>query len=125
MGNAKLWVFAALSAFLLAGCGVNPQTQLDRYTSVYVNIGERAVELREPCVLVGPEDPGCVLDDAAYAKFRIIQTTVDGYIKAAEAQIELGEEDNARFYLKNIAGSLIALADRVGMSASETAEELE
>lgn len=109
-----LSLFAILT---LSGCALfsgSPQAQWDRQTLVYSALAERVIELREPCVLIGADDPGCVLNDAAYSKVRIVQTTADGYLKAAEIQIAAGDNGKAKFYLSSAAGALLALSDQLG-----------
>lgn len=117
--------FATIAALSLTGCALfsgSPQGQWDRQTLVYTNLAERVVELREPCVTQGPTHPDCVLDDSKYAKVRIIQTTADGYLKAAELQIAAGEEGKAKFYLSSAAGALLALADQLGVPSPKIEE---
>lgn len=119
-------LFAILCASLaLSACSLfsgSPQAQWDRQQAFYNVAAEAAIELREPCVLIGPDDPGCVLDDEKYAKTRVLLSTADGYLKAADVQIQAGEESKARFYIKSAAGALIAIADQVNMQAPEMEE---
>lgn len=115
------FIAVVFAAIILSGCtlfglgGESPQATWDKQTAVYNVVAERLVEAREPCVLIGPSAPGCLLDDAAYAKARVIQTTADGYLKAAELQIASGDSTQARFYLSSAAGALLALSDQLGM----------
>lgn len=112
-------MISILAALALAGCALrrDQQSQWDRQTAFYNIAAETIIRLREPCVVVGPEDPGCILNDAKYSKVRIFQTTADGYLKAAELQLKAGDQSKASFYLKSSAGALLALGDQIGLPA--------
>ena len=110
-------LFAAVFALItLAACATAPQDEWSRQQGVYNDLVDTAIDLRRPCVEIGPEADGCVINDEVYQKVEHFRVAADGYLKAADAQIELGEDDEARRYLASAWGALAALAANLGIA---------
>lgn len=105
-----------IAALTLSGCallGIGSGDLRDEWAkqqSVYNALLETAIAGRRPCVEIGPEDPGCLINDETYKKIDTLRVTADGYLKAADAQLTAGDSSKAKFYLTSSAGAISAIA---------------
>jgi hypothetical protein len=104
-----------LSACALFGIGSGDlRDDWNKQQSVYNALLETAVSGRRPCIDIGPDAAGCLINDETYRKVEILRAAADGYLKAADAQLALGESSKAKFYLSSSAGALSAIAVHLG-----------
>lgn len=67
MRRALFAAFGALViAAVIAGCATDPDLRWAQAQQAYNSAGALFNDLRRPCVDIGPDDPGCIIDDEAY-----------------------------------------------------------
>lgn len=97
MRAAFLFVPALALAGFLAACAADPDLRWAQAQQAYNSAGALFNDLRRPCVDIGPDDPGCIIDDEAYL-------VLDPILDQARAALDRYEETGSVDWLDVAAG---------------------
>lgn len=80
------WASPALLAaalFFVVACASSPDVRWAQAQVAYNSTLATMIDLRRPCVDIGPEDPGCIIDDDEYGPIeagrRLARMALDDY----------------------------------------------
>lgn len=107
------FLFGIFAAIALSGCALfsnmSAADEWAKQQTAYNSTLELMIRYHAPCVEIGPDAPGCLINDEMALKLNQFKIAADGYLKAAKASLDAGDEGTAKYYLSSVTGSLAAM----------------